>query len=84
MVSAKRVPATGPAKTKIIVSAPPEVRTRLEALLKAVETCITPTASRAMDRSTICLQAINDLLDKYESDPAGLAAKLGFSTRTLP
>lgn len=80
-MSAKRVPATGPAKTKIIVSAPAEVRKRLEALLKAVETCITPTAFRAIDRSTICLQAINDLLDKYENDPTGLAARLGFSTK---
>lgn len=66
---------------KVPVTVSQETRDRLETLLKAVEQCITPTASRALDRSMICHRAIQDLLDKYENDPAGLASRLGFSTR---
>jgi hypothetical protein len=66
---------------KIPVTASPDTWSRLDLLLKTVRACISPMAARALDRSTICHQAIRDLLDKYESDPAALATKLGFSAQ---
>jgi hypothetical protein len=67
---------------KVPVTVSPDTWNRLEMLLKAVEGCISPMAFRALDRSTICHQAIRDLLEKYESDPAALAIRLGFSAQS--
>ena len=66
---------------KIPVTVSPDTWVRLDTLLKEVKACISPMAARALDRSMICHQAIRDLLDKYENDPAALAAKLGFSAQ---
>lgn len=76
--------ATGRAKTKIIVSAPSETKERLESLLKAVGTCVTPTVSGALNQSMVCELAIREFLAQYERAPEQLATKLGFSTTPAP
>ena len=67
------------ARHMVPVTVSAETKARLATLKRAIELCTIPTASPAINRSTICHMAIQDLLDHYESDPKGLARRLGLS-----
>ncbi len=64
---------------KVPVSLTDVEKSRLDALLGAVKECISPTASRALDRSTICRATIMEMVEQFEEAPEKLAAKLGLA-----
>ena len=63
---------------KVPVSVDVELEARLARFVGAVGQCVQPTATRALDRSSICRLAIVEMLDRYERTPNKVARKLGF------
>jgi hypothetical protein len=63
---------------KIPVSVSAEFKARVEAFVGDVRTCISPPASSAVNNSTVCHVAIEEMLERYESSPDKMACKLGF------
>lgn len=64
---------------KIPVSVSAELKVRVENFVGAVKACINPPASAALNSSTICRIAIEEMVDRYESAPDKMARRLGFS-----
>ena len=64
---------------KIPVSVTGEFKSRVESFVKAVKECISPPATSALNSSTVCRVAIEEMLERYEKSPEKMARKLGFS-----
>lgn len=67
---------------KVPVTVDAELDARLAKFVVEVANCVRPSASRALDRSSICRLAIVEMLDRYERTPGKVAKKLGFVTRS--
>ena len=64
---------------KIPVSVSAELKNRVEQFVGKVRECTTTAASSALNNSTVCRIAIEEMLQRYESRPEGMARKLGFA-----
>ena len=64
-------------KTVPISRVPEALLVRLDGLVNEIERNVSENAKRALDRSTICRLAIQDLVDLYEDQPMKLAERLG-------
>ncbi len=66
---------------KIPVTVTEDVKRRVEALVTAIQSEVSPQAKRAVSNSGICAVAIEDMLNRYEKSPMDLASRMGFALK---